>query len=107
MMICLDCGRTFAEEEAKTISEIVGEFWGAPASREYSVCPYCGSDVYEDAVQCDLCGEWMAEEDVVNDKGRTVCEVCIDRVGKLHRERPDEKLTEDEEIALRLYEEAW
>ena len=23
------------------------------------LCPACGSDVYEDAEQCSVCGEWM------------------------------------------------
>jgi predicted RNA-binding Zn-ribbon protein involved in translation (DUF1610 family) len=26
---------------------------------EVAACPKCGADVYEDAEQCPLCGEWI------------------------------------------------
>lgn len=45
---CGDCGRVFSEDQAETRSECVGEFWGAPAYKEYLVCPDCRSDEIEE-----------------------------------------------------------
>ena len=45
---CFDCGEIFDAEHAGTRSERVGEFWGAPAYKEYIVCPCCRSDDYEE-----------------------------------------------------------
>lgn len=41
---CLDCDRTFDEEEAETRSENVGDFWGSPAYQTINICPFCRSD---------------------------------------------------------------
>ena len=41
---CDNCGRVFTDEQADTRKECVGEFWGAPAYKEYLVCPDCKSD---------------------------------------------------------------
>lgn len=40
---CYDCGNVFDEEDADTVSEKVGEFWGAPAYMDYNACPNCRS----------------------------------------------------------------
>lgn len=42
--ICGDCGTVFNEDEAEYRSELVGEFWGAPAYNDILVCPRCRSD---------------------------------------------------------------
>lgn len=31
---------------------------------EHAVCPYCGSEDIDDAVQCISCGEWHKEEEL-------------------------------------------
>lgn len=46
MFKCNCCGRTFDEPDSYT--ENVGEFWGAPAYEEFSCCPYCGDDCFEE-----------------------------------------------------------
>lgn len=43
---CNDCGCVFTDEEAGTRTENVGEFWGAPAYKDFIVCPRCDSDDY-------------------------------------------------------------
>lgn len=43
-MKCSDCGHVFAEEDAETTQEYVGEFWGAPAYQTISICPNCRSE---------------------------------------------------------------
>ena len=45
---CYDCGEVFREEDADTVSENVGEFWGAPAYMNYNACPRCRSTDLEE-----------------------------------------------------------
>lgn len=45
---CGNCGRVFTDEQADTRKELVGEFWGAPAYKEYLCCPDCRSDEIEE-----------------------------------------------------------
>ena len=40
---CYDCGKIFREEDADTVSEKIGDFWGAPAYMNYNACPVCRS----------------------------------------------------------------
>lgn len=48
MLRCDDCGNTFETEDLDYYTECVGEFWGSPAYETFYVCPYCGSDCYEE-----------------------------------------------------------
>ena len=48
MIICGECEKRFDEEEIKTVSECVGEYWGVPAYQDYGTCPFCGSDCIEE-----------------------------------------------------------
>ena len=45
---CEDCGEIFNEDEAGTERERVGEFWGAPAYKDFIVCPRCRSYYIEE-----------------------------------------------------------
>lgn len=45
---CGNCGRVFTDEQADTRTECVGEFWGAPAYKEFFICPDCRSDEIEE-----------------------------------------------------------
>lgn len=54
--ICDDCGTVFNEDEANTRHECVGEFWGAPAYKDFMVCPNCDSeyiDEYHESEESD------------------------------------------------------
>ncbi len=44
---CTDCGEIFDKEDAETVSDKVGEFWGAPAYKYYNACPRCYSTELE------------------------------------------------------------
>ena len=46
---CDDCGEIFDEENCGTRHECVGEFWGAPAYKDFMVCPNCDSE-YIDSI---------------------------------------------------------
>jgi len=50
---CCECGLVFNEGEAETRSECVGEFWGAPAYKNYNICPRCRSDFLEDYTESE------------------------------------------------------
>ncbi len=45
---CYDCGEIFDEEDADAVREKVGEFWGAPAYKNYNACPQCRSTDLEE-----------------------------------------------------------
>lgn len=45
---CSDCGRVFREEDADCKKDYAGEFWGAPAYQDISICPFCRSDDLEE-----------------------------------------------------------
>ncbi len=47
MFIC-ECGRIFDIDEARTVRECVGEFWGAPAYERWLACPRCKSTDIEE-----------------------------------------------------------
>lgn len=57
MIKCLDCGAEFEEEEVGHEEEFTSEFWGAPASVDVCVCPFCRSDDIEEFDPDDLEGE--------------------------------------------------
>lgn len=48
-----ECGEIFDEDEAETVREYVGEFWGQPSYNNYMVCPNCGSEYFEEYKESD------------------------------------------------------
>lgn len=48
---CCECGLVFNEDEADTRHDLVGEFWGAPAYMDFTICPKCGSDELEEYIE--------------------------------------------------------
>lgn len=72
MYYCRNCGATFESGEEMKIKER-SEYFGFLAEEENSVCPECGSDEYEEALICRICGETFpkSEEDCEG-----VCEKC-------------------------------
>ena len=75
MQICLECGKVFEDDEIAHWQESRGEFWGFPCSETVSGCPECGGD-YEEAVECDRCGEWFSEDEL----NEGLCECCYDEL---------------------------
>lgn len=61
MMICLDCQRTFADDELATWQEDRGEFWGQRAYETMWGCPYCSGTAVEDY------DEWLKEQEAEED----------------------------------------
>ncbi len=72
-LICKNCGAVIDENELKSVSEEVGEYWGSPAYATYSVCPCCDCEDLEEATECECCGEYFGEEEIYNG----VCYECL------------------------------
>lgn len=55
MYKCNECKELF--DEPDSYRENVGEFWGQPAYQTFYICPYCGSDDFdeyeEEMNECD------------------------------------------------------
>ena len=62
MLYCADCQQFFEEEDAVTGKELIGEYAGAPAYKEYVICPHCGGDQIEEAARCHVCGAWKPDD---------------------------------------------
>ena len=55
MFKCRDCENTFREPR-----EIVGGYVG----ERLAECPYCGRTDFDEAEQCEECGEWFLPEEI-------------------------------------------
>jgi DNA-directed RNA polymerase subunit RPC12/RpoP len=72
MQICLECGKTFEDDEIECWQESRGEFWGEPAYENMSGCPHCGG-AYEEAYECENCGEYFTLDELDENH---LCEDC-------------------------------
>ena len=64
MYICLECGRDFDNPSN----------WTEPHGEDMCGCPYCGGCA-EEAEECEICGEYHLEDDLING----VCKDCIEK----------------------------
>ena len=73
MYICSNCGALL--ESTVSIHEYHDELDDSPVET-YHGCPYCKSDQVEEAVQCDLCGEYCVNDYVKLKDGTIACSDC-------------------------------
>lgn len=66
MLVCLDCGYVFREEELCSYTETYGETLGC--------CPNCRGNDFTEAFKCHSCGEYFSEDDITGE----VCNSCIE-----------------------------
>lgn len=71
MFKCVTCGEVFDTPETK--SSYLCECGESSVYEGYGVCPNCQSDEFEEAQKCEVCGEYMLEDEIFGD----VCEGCI------------------------------
>ena len=62
MLICLDCGKVFDDEDVCTVFDQVGEL--ATDGKDMDVCPYCKGNYIVEAHKCENCEEYFCEEDL-------------------------------------------
>ena len=67
MYICLHCGLQF-DDPVLTHN---GGYYEEP----WYECPYCGSDAFEEAEQCEECDEWFPVGTCANG----ICESCMEK----------------------------
>lgn len=63
MYICNICHETFSEPADQL--EPHPELDGSPCEH-FPVCPNCFGDDFEEAIQCDICGEWKHEDEMLD-----------------------------------------
>ncbi len=67
MYMCIHCGHEFEEIAAKNYDRSTGTW------EEY--CPNCGSEDFEEAERCEICGEWKVADNITDG----VCKECIEK----------------------------
>lgn len=70
MYICAKCGEVFETPEYRSWTEHHGDY-DEPYGEE--VCPGCGSEWYEEAEKCKICGEWHAKDELYDG----YCKDCL------------------------------
>lgn len=71
MYICETCHAVF--DEPGTEKEKHDELDGSPCELFY-VCPVCGGTGYEEAAQCEMCGEWKFGDELTEGH---YCDDCL------------------------------
>lgn len=80
MYICCDCGHVF--ETPKHCSEDRtpgGSFEGGSFIEHWEGCPLC-EGAFEEAVECDGCGEFTYSSSLTSTKDGEYCESCMEEM---------------------------
>ena len=81
MYICKNCNEVLFVDELKRVKgewidcRYGGEHVGFQYEGDDYVCPHCGSEELQEAVQCPICGEYVAEEESYDG----YCENCVEK----------------------------
>lgn len=112
MNYCNECGCEF--EEPKKVYEHHSELngMGGVTYETFYVCPFCGSDDYEEEEKCELCGKeyprliYKAEKDICTDCFTQLVNIMDDTVMKITGFFDVDSL-EAKELITNFYEEVW
>ena len=103
--VCTECGHIFDEEDVKFDREWIGDDnYSSNSSGWYETtcCPKCGAEGYEEAGECDICGENYAEDDMILCGGDWYCKKCAEEVVEEFLSKWG--MTEGAQAGLDLYE---
>lgn len=64
---CNDCNEFFSDEDAASRPAVLED--GKPPWATVMLCPYCGSEDYDEAAYCERCGEPIPPDE-------HLCDVC-------------------------------
>lgn len=84
MYKCNHCKEVF--EKPKTIETTYEEEYGVsglfPDSHQlkYDVCPHCGEDDIEKAIECEECGEYFTKEELEVLCDGNICKKCFEEM---------------------------
>lgn len=84
--VCQDCNEIIPRDELKTIRHVERHYWldDCPAEDFYEFrCPYCGSELIDEAEYCDGCGEPCSPKDLTDG----LCAVCREEAEKEEKAR--------------------
>ncbi len=73
MLKCNYCGSIIEDDELRIHREYMGECHGTPAYDTFQDNCSCGGD-YEEARQCNGCGEWFLDDELTNG----YCQDCLE-----------------------------
>ena len=73
MWYCTECKSTFTEP--KIITDYVTND-PYPMGPTISVCPFCHSDMFVEAIECSCCGSYIAGEYIQTKDNSYYCEDC-------------------------------
>lgn len=71
---CNECDEFFDEPEHVTEEQTLDSHGPKTVDVGYNVCPHCGSEFYEEASECVICGEFPVEY------SDGVCEKCLEEI---------------------------
>ena len=83
---CQDCGGIIPRDELRIIRHEERHYWldDCPVEDFYEIrCPYCGSELIDEAEYCDGCGEPCSPKDLTDG----LCAVCREKAEKEEIER--------------------
>lgn len=99
MYVCDECDAVFFTPA--TTNELLGEWY-----HSYDVCPNCESELISDAVECRLCGSYMAERSYEIER-KNLCEECETKLKERFRTLIQEEFDEEEiKILCEIYSES-
>ena len=77
LLYCTDCNKVIDDEDLDYETETY-EYWGAPYSERYPVCPYCKSDALTNDLppECSCCGEYCTGRHISTEDGEYYCANC-------------------------------
>lgn len=78
---CCECGHIFEDGEFVVKNEYVGECWGTPAYQDFSYCPHCGSDCWEEAVACLKCHGAFLDDELTDG----LCAECLSDIAMTYK----------------------
>lgn len=81
MYIC-ECGGTFDENEMGSHVEREGDKYNC-GYLYFPCCPYCGSENFAEAEECDICAEFSPTIEMMHINGACVCATCAEKITKM------------------------
>lgn len=82
MYICDYCGGVFSESEKGVIKEREGDKYNY-GYLYFPCCPYCGSESYSEAEECDICADHSPASDVLHLHDMSICGNCAEQIKKM------------------------